>query len=94
MLCLCVLLALGLSLPEWPLITSVWHLTPPGQADFREALRSSEVPTLALQLLQDPESYVRASAVGAAGQLSSQGLQAAPASPENSQAQQVDTGSW
>ncbi|EDL19109.1 EST AA881470, isoform CRA_c, partial [Mus musculus] len=59
-----------------------------GQADFREALRSSEVPTLALQLLQDPESYVRASAVGAAGQLSSQGLQAAPASPENSQAQQ------
>nr|XP_034345727.1 BRCA1-associated ATM activator 1 isoform X2 [Arvicanthis niloticus] len=59
-----------------------------GQADFREVLHSSEVPTLAHQLLQDPESYVRASAVGAAGQLSSQSLQAAPASPENPQAQQ------
>lgn len=53
-----------------------------GQADFREALRSSEVPTLARQLLQDPESYVRASAVGAAGQLSSQGLQATPANQQ------------
>ncbi|XP_060224000.1 BRCA1-associated ATM activator 1 isoform X3 [Meriones unguiculatus] len=59
-----------------------------GQADFREALHSSEVPALACQLLQDPESYVRASAVGAAGQLSSRGLQAAPASPEDPQAQQ------
>lgn len=55
---------------------------PPGQADFREALHSSEVPTLARQLLQDPESYVRASAVGAAGQLSSQGLQATPANQQ------------
>ncbi|XP_017453976.1 BRCA1-associated ATM activator 1 isoform X2 [Rattus norvegicus] len=53
-----------------------------GQADFREALHSSEVPTLARQLLQDPESYVRASAVGAAGQLSSQGLQATPANQQ------------
>ncbi|KAH0517834.1 BRCA1-associated ATM activator 1 [Microtus ochrogaster] len=59
-----------------------------GQADFREALRSSEVPAFAHQLLQDPESYVRASAVGAAGQLSTRGLQAAPTSPENPQAQQ------
>ncbi|XP_052024106.1 BRCA1-associated ATM activator 1 isoform X3 [Apodemus sylvaticus] len=59
-----------------------------GQADFREALHSSEVPTLALQLLRDPESYVRASAVGAAGQLSSRGLQATPAGPESPQAQQ------
>ncbi|XP_027269330.1 BRCA1-associated ATM activator 1 isoform X3 [Cricetulus griseus] len=59
-----------------------------GQADFREALHSSEVPTLARQLLQDPESYVRASAVGTAGQLSSRGLQATSASPENPLAQQ------
>ncbi|XP_042542533.1 BRCA1-associated ATM activator 1 isoform X2 [Dipodomys spectabilis] len=59
-----------------------------GQADFRRALLASEVPTLTQQLLQDPESYVRASAVAAAGQLSSRGLQAAPDSPEHPQAQQ------
>uniref|UniRef100_A0A8C5L1L8 BRCA1-associated ATM activator 1 n=1 Tax=Jaculus jaculus TaxID=51337 RepID=A0A8C5L1L8_JACJA len=57
-----------------------------GQADFREALQASEVPTLTRQLLQDPESYVRASAIAAAGQLSGHGLQAVP---ENQQAQQV-----
>lgn len=67
---------------------------PPGQADFRETLHSSEVPTLARQLLQDPESYVRASAVGAVGQLSSQGLQALPTSSENREAQQVGATSW
>lgn len=54
-----------------------------GQAGFRQALLASEVPKLASQLLQDPESYVRASAVAAAGQLSSQGLLAAPSSPEH-----------
>lgn len=52
-----------------------------GKADFREVLLASEVPKLAWQLLQDPESYVRASAVTAMGQLSSQGLQVAPDSP-------------
>ncbi|KAM8765069.1 integrator complex assembly factor BRAT1 isoform 2-T2 [Rhynchonycteris naso] len=52
-----------------------------GQAGFRQALLASEVPRLAKQLLQDPESYVRASAVTAVGQLSSQGLHATPASP-------------
>ncbi|XP_066200403.1 BRCA1-associated ATM activator 1 isoform X1 [Saccopteryx leptura] len=52
-----------------------------GQAGFRQALLASEVPGLAKQLLQDPESYVRASAVTAVGQLSSQGLHATPASP-------------
>ncbi|KAM4878009.1 integrator complex assembly factor BRAT1 isoform 2-T2 [Thomomys bottae] len=59
-----------------------------GQADFRQALLASEVPMLTQQLLQDPESYVRASAVTAAGQLSSRGLQAASDSPEHPQAQQ------
>ncbi|XP_070316621.1 BRCA1-associated ATM activator 1 isoform X2 [Odocoileus virginianus] len=54
-----------------------------GQAGFRQTLLASEVPKLASQLLQDPESYVRASAVAAAGQLSSQGLLAAPSSPEH-----------
>ncbi|XP_054213516.1 integrator complex assembly factor BRAT1 isoform X4 [Homo sapiens] len=58
-----------------------------GQADFRCALLASEVPQLALQLLQDPESYVRASAVTAMGQLSSQGLHA-PTSPEHAEARQ------
>ncbi|XP_030653035.1 BRCA1-associated ATM activator 1 isoform X2 [Nomascus leucogenys] len=58
-----------------------------GQADFRCALLASEVPELARQLLQDPESYVRASAVTAMGQLSSQGLHA-PISPEHAEAQQ------
>nr|XP_054971655.1 BRCA1-associated ATM activator 1 isoform X3 [Pan paniscus] len=58
-----------------------------GQADFRCALLASEVPELALQLLQDPESYVRASAVTAMGQLSSQGLHA-PTSPEHAEARQ------
>ncbi|XP_054418755.1 BRCA1-associated ATM activator 1 [Pteronotus mesoamericanus] len=53
-----------------------------GQAGFRHALLASEVPELAEQLLQDPESYVRASAVTAVGLLSSQGLHAARASPE------------
>ncbi|XP_048186152.1 BRCA1-associated ATM activator 1 isoform X2 [Perognathus longimembris pacificus] len=59
-----------------------------GQADFRQVLLASEVPTLTQQLLQDPESYVRASAVAAAGQLSSRGLQDAPNSPEHPQTQQ------
>ena len=56
-------------------------LGPPGQAGFRQALLASEVPELTRQLLQDPESYVRASAVAAVGQLSSWGLLAAPSSP-------------
>ncbi|XP_016068471.1 PREDICTED: BRCA1-associated ATM activator 1 isoform X2 [Miniopterus natalensis] len=54
-----------------------------GQASFRQALLASEVPELAQQLLQDPESYVRASAVTAVGQLSIGGLHAAPAGPEH-----------
>ncbi|XP_074057230.1 integrator complex assembly factor BRAT1 [Macrotis lagotis] len=45
-----------------------------GWAGFRQALLSSEVPELAEDLLRDPESYVRASAVTAMGQLSSSGL--------------------
>uniref|UniRef100_G3WFG5 BRCA1 associated ATM activator 1 n=1 Tax=Sarcophilus harrisii TaxID=9305 RepID=G3WFG5_SARHA len=45
-----------------------------GRAGFRQALLSSEVPELAEDLLRDPESYVRASAVTAMGQLSSRGL--------------------
>ncbi|XP_076996571.1 integrator complex assembly factor BRAT1 isoform X2 [Tamandua tetradactyla] len=49
-----------------------------GQAGFRQALLASEVPELAEQLLQDPESYVRASAVAAVGQLSIRGLHASP----------------
>ncbi|KAM7141545.1 integrator complex assembly factor BRAT1 isoform 3-T5 [Molossus nigricans] len=52
-----------------------------GQAGFRRALLASEVPELTEQLLQDPESYVRASAVTAVGQLSSWGLHATPAGP-------------
>ncbi|KAM5229108.1 integrator complex assembly factor BRAT1 [Ctenodactylus gundi] len=59
-----------------------------GQAYFRQALLASEVPALAHQLLQDPESYVRASAVTAVGQLYSQGLQAHPAGPRYPEAQQ------
>ncbi|KAL4669106.1 hypothetical protein H8959_007660 [Pygathrix nigripes] len=58
-----------------------------GQADFRCALLASEVPELARQLLQDPESYVRASAVTAMGQLSSRGLHA-PTSPKHAEARQ------
>ncbi|KAF6080606.1 BRCA1 associated ATM activator 1 [Phyllostomus discolor] len=53
-----------------------------GQAGFRDALLASEVPELAEQLLQDPESYVRASAVTAVGLLSGRGLHAARGSPE------------
>ncbi|XP_062036673.1 BRCA1-associated ATM activator 1 isoform X1 [Lepus europaeus] len=59
------------------------------QADFRRALLASEVPQLARQLLQDPESYVRASAVTAVGQLSSWGLQPASTSLQHPGAQQV-----
>ncbi|KAL2765969.1 BRCA1-associated ATM activator 1 isoform 3 [Daubentonia madagascariensis] len=60
-----------------------------GQADFRHVLLTSEVPELTWQLLQDPESYVRASAVTAMGELSSQGLHVAtPTSPEHPEAQQ------
>lgn len=58
------------------------------QADFRHMLLESEVPELTWQLLQDPESYVRASAVTAMGELSSRGLHAAPTSPEHPEAQQ------
>uniref|UniRef100_A0A8C9JDG4 BRCA1 associated ATM activator 1 n=1 Tax=Panthera tigris altaica TaxID=74533 RepID=A0A8C9JDG4_PANTA len=59
-----------------------------GQAGFRHALLASEVPELTEQLLRDPESYVRASAVAAMGQLSSQGLPLTPASPEHPGGQQ------
>ncbi|XP_058425382.1 BRCA1-associated ATM activator 1 isoform X3 [Diceros bicornis minor] len=59
-----------------------------GQAGFRHVLLTSEVPELAEQLLRDPESYVRASAVTAMGQLSSQGLHATAASPEHPGGQQ------
>ncbi|XP_067561465.1 BRCA1-associated ATM activator 1 isoform X1 [Pseudorca crassidens] len=59
-----------------------------GQASFRQALLASEVPELTKQLLRDPESYVRASAVTATGQLSSWGLCATPAGPECPGAQQ------
>ncbi|KAL2765968.1 BRCA1-associated ATM activator 1 isoform 1 [Daubentonia madagascariensis] len=63
-----------------------------GQADFRHVLLTSEVPELTWQLLQDPESYVRASAVTAMGELSSQGLHVAtPTSPEHPEAQQMST---
>ncbi|XP_032728679.1 BRCA1-associated ATM activator 1 isoform X4 [Lontra canadensis] len=58
------------------------------QAGFRHALLASEVPRLTEQLLRDPESYVRASAVTAMGQLSSQGLCVPPASPEHPGGQQ------
>ncbi|XP_029804471.1 BRCA1-associated ATM activator 1 isoform X3 [Suricata suricatta] len=59
-----------------------------GQAGFRHALLASEVPELTEQLLRDPESYVRASAVAAMGQLSSRGLHIIPASPGHPGAQQ------
>ncbi|KAM5213623.1 integrator complex assembly factor BRAT1 isoform 1-T5 [Hipposideros larvatus] len=59
-----------------------------GQAGFRHILVASEVPKLAEQLLRDPESYVRASAVTAMGQLSSQGLCATPTSSEHPGGQQ------
>ncbi|XP_047694959.1 BRCA1-associated ATM activator 1 isoform X1 [Prionailurus viverrinus] len=59
-----------------------------GQAGFRRALLASEAPELTEQLLRDPESYVRASAVAAMGQLSSQGLRVTPASPEHPGGQQ------
>lgn len=55
-----------------------------GQADFRQMLQASEVPPLARQLLRDPESYVRASAVIAVGQLSSGGLWAHPGDQQGS----------
>lgn len=55
---------------------------PPGQASFRQALLASEVPALAHQLLRDPESYVRASAVTAVGQLYFGGLHSAPGGPQ------------
>lgn len=67
----------------------LWLLGPPGQAGFRHILVASEVPKLAEQLLQDPESYVRASAVTAMGQLSSQGLCATRTSSEHPGGQQV-----
>ncbi|XP_037362944.1 BRCA1-associated ATM activator 1 isoform X2 [Talpa occidentalis] len=54
-----------------------------GQADFRRVLLASEVPKLANQLLRDPESYVRASAVTTMGQLSSWGLYTTPTSSEH-----------
>ncbi|XP_028355358.1 BRCA1-associated ATM activator 1 isoform X4 [Physeter macrocephalus] len=59
-----------------------------GRTGFRQALLASEVPELTRQLLRDPESYVRASAVTATGQLSGWGLRATPASPERPGAQQ------
>nr|XP_023411690.1 BRCA1-associated ATM activator 1 isoform X1 [Loxodonta africana] len=59
-----------------------------GQPDFREALLASDVPELTQQLLQDPEAYVRASAVTAMGQLASQGLHATPSGPEHPGAKQ------
>ncbi|XP_031532642.2 BRCA1-associated ATM activator 1 isoform X3 [Vicugna pacos] len=59
-----------------------------GQAAFRHALLASEVPELTRQLLRDPESYVRASAVTATGQLSSWGLYTTPTSPEHPEVQQ------
>ncbi|XP_044088790.1 BRCA1-associated ATM activator 1 isoform X4 [Neovison vison] len=59
-----------------------------GQAGFRHALLASEVPRLTEQLLRDPESYVRASAVTAMGQLSSQGLCVPSAGPEHPGGQQ------
>ncbi|XP_038618801.1 BRCA1-associated ATM activator 1 [Tachyglossus aculeatus] len=48
------------------------------QAGFRQAVLSSEVPELAEALLRDPESYVRASAVTAAGQLALRNLHSNP----------------
>lgn len=102
----CFLLALGTQPPRLPLgkegrkegTSSAlghswsWSLGPLGQAGFRCALLASEVPELTEQLLRDPESYVRASAVAAMGQLSSQGLRVTPASPEHPGGQQVGGG--
>ncbi|XP_004629669.1 BRCA1-associated ATM activator 1 isoform X2 [Octodon degus] len=65
-------------------LTACWG----GEADFREVLLASEVPKLTWQLLRDPESYVRASAVTAMGRLSSQGLQAASESSGHLEVQQ------
>lgn len=73
-------------------VTAAVALAPSGQAGFRHALLASEVPQLAQQLLQDPESYVRASAVTAVGQLSSRGLPATPAGPEHPGGPQVGSG--
>lgn len=58
------------------------------QAKFCAVLLASEVPQLTRQLLQDPESYVRASAVTAVGQLSRHGLLPTGASPELPEAQE------
>ena len=80
----------GPGLSAWSLLLVA--LGPPGQAGFRQALLASEVPELTRQLLQDPESYVRASAVAAVGQLSSWGLLAAPSSPEHPATPQVGHG--
>lgn len=71
------------------MVTTAVGVCSPGQADFRKALLSSEAPMLTQQLLRDPESYVRASAVTAMAQLSSQGLQATLASPEHPETEQV-----
>ncbi|XP_006889674.1 PREDICTED: BRCA1-associated ATM activator 1 [Elephantulus edwardii] len=46
-----------------------------GQPSFQQALLASDVPELTQQLLQDPEGYVRASAVVTVGHLSTWGLQ-------------------
>ncbi|XP_006859847.1 PREDICTED: BRCA1-associated ATM activator 1 [Chrysochloris asiatica] len=59
-----------------------------GHPGFQQALLASDVPELAEQLLQDPEGYVRASAVVAVGHLASRGLHATPSSPEHPGAQQ------
>ncbi|XP_075383698.1 integrator complex assembly factor BRAT1 isoform X2 [Tenrec ecaudatus] len=59
-----------------------------GRPNFRQVLLASNVPDLARQLLQDPEGYVRASAVAAVGQLASQGLHATPAGLEHPGVQQ------
>ncbi|KAG8523757.1 BRCA1-associated ATM activator 1 [Galemys pyrenaicus] len=60
-----------------------------GKADFRHVLLASEVPKLAKQLLRDPESYVRASAVTTMGQLSSWGLYTTPTSSEHPRGQET-----
>ncbi|KAM9584105.1 integrator complex assembly factor BRAT1 isoform 1-T2 [Trichechus inunguis] len=65
-------------------LTAHWE----GQPGFRQALLASDMPELTQQLLQDPEAYVRASAVAAMGQLASQGLHATPTGPEHPGAQQ------
>lgn len=48
----------------------LWTCVFTEQDGFRQVLFSSEVPGLTEDLLRDPESYVRASAVAAMGQLS------------------------